>query len=261
MSSPINIQLFDPFKQVLADGQRLKFENGILTVEDSTVRRSTNAWIRFWTRGQYSQSAILNEMTKLYERAQQQLGMDEQRTHFITNFTTLKTRATTQNQRYEDKHPIIRFFKAKSFIDVAAIDAKFLKMDQAIVNATNQNIQTPSQNVQIKDQMNHAGLIESQKEADAIADRLRQERQTRLDMVNDNIAKLQHEIDELEANYPLNDELITRYQQEFKEQADGMSADEVLFHAEIRYGYAAELRCKKDQLKAEEIKLSLKTYY
>jgi hypothetical protein len=128
----INIKIFDPFTDVLASDERLKIIDGQLTMEKSEVRREKmTACARFWTRGQYSQTAILKKMGQIFRESKLN---DKSRQTFLNNFEQLKVKAEQQNKDFKDVNPILRFFEAKSFIDITAfsneiqeIDTKFLK--------------------------------------------------------------------------------------------------------------------------------------
>ncbi len=132
MSDPIK---FNPFTQTLQNTQRLRILNGELTVEDKAVRAGMSGWNRFWTRGQYSQTTILQKMGKIYKNTQDEL--DKDRDVFKLNFLTLEGRATAQNEEFKDVNSIVRFFEAKSFIDVASFHKKFQKIDDKITQAVN----------------------------------------------------------------------------------------------------------------------------
>ncbi len=175
----VNPAIFDPFKDVLADGERLRLKDGVLTVENRDVRSTQmSGWTRFWTRGQYSQSAILKEMGKLYKQAQNNLGEDEQRDTFIKNFATLEGRATAQNEKFKDVSSIVRFFEAKSFIDVASFHKKFQKIDDAIIQAVNDKRQAAARIARAEQQANFDA------QAKPITDKL--------ELLNEQLANLQN---------------------------------------------------------------------
>lgn len=125
-----------PFAQQLGDNERYRFRDGQLIIEDSSVRSSANGWTRFWTRGQYSQSAILKKMKKLYRKAEKQREQDNEchlTNVFLENYTKLIDRAKIQNDAFEGTSCIVRFFKAKSFISVSSHEDKLIEIE-AILN-------------------------------------------------------------------------------------------------------------------------------
>ena len=130
MSNSIN-RVFNPFEQTLADDERLRLQDGVLTVENLSARSSARSWIwLFFTRGQYSQKAILENMANLYSEAIKETtnlrhpfgrGRGNNLSYeFHDNYKTLISRASNQNDKFANVNCITRFFKAKSFIDLSA---------------------------------------------------------------------------------------------------------------------------------------------
>lgn len=111
----------NPFNHALADDERFRLKDGMLTIEKSTVRSNASAWTRFWTRGQYSQKAILKEMSKLYTAAKND-ELETKACHinntFLENYKTLVGRATKQNDECAKMNSISRFLHAKREINV-----------------------------------------------------------------------------------------------------------------------------------------------
>ena len=120
MTNPIEKSL--PFSQKLGDNERYRLKNGQLSVEKKS-ERSSNALIRFFTRDEYSQTAILKVMSNLYKEAEQQQLADK-KCHltmtFLENYQALTYRAIEQNAKYQNTNFIMRFFKAKSQIDLTS---------------------------------------------------------------------------------------------------------------------------------------------
>ncbi len=139
MGKPITTATnFNPFNHVLKDTERFRIKDGVLTVEDSTVRSNSSAWTRFWTRGQYSQSAIIKEMGKLYKAAKND-QLEDKSCHinntFLENYKTLVGRAITQNVACAKMSTISRFFNAKSAIDLDKAYAQIDQIDADLVEA------------------------------------------------------------------------------------------------------------------------------
>lgn len=190
MSNPIKEQKFNPFYVELDAGQRLRLKDGVLTVEDSTVRSSASAWTRFWTRGQYSQSTILKKMCKIYEDSQAGVDNDKKRNNFVKNFATLEGRATAQNELFKDTNSIVRFFEAKSFIDVASFHDKFQKVDDAVVQAAEKKLQAAEKKLQDKVK---AAEKKIQNEAKAAQKKLDERIAAQEKMAQDNLRKAEAE--------------------------------------------------------------------
>lgn len=136
--SVTNVAAFDPFTQVLAPDERLRLKDGQLIVEKSNVRSESSAWTRFWTRGQYSQSAILKEMSKLYKTAKKEQKEDHNshiNNTFLENYRTLVGRAITQNVECSKLNSLSRFFNAKSAINVDKAYSQIELIDKDLAEA------------------------------------------------------------------------------------------------------------------------------
>ena len=129
----INLVAFDPFTQQLAADERLRIKDGILTAEKSSVRSSARSWIwLFFTRGQYSQSAILKKMSKLYrERCFNKHPITRT---FSENYQKLIDRAKIQNKAFKNDHWIKRFFEAKSEIEIDSSSNIITKITKKLEN-------------------------------------------------------------------------------------------------------------------------------
>ncbi len=207
----VNPTAFNPFKDVLASDERLRLKDGVLTVEKSDVRSTQmSGWTRFWTRGQYSQSAILNKMGKLYKNLQNEMAEDEHKDHrntFIENFKTLEGRATAQNEEFKNVNSIIRFFEAKSFIDVASFHKKFQKVDDKITQAVNDKRQAEANEAQrLQDEADAAEAqirLQEQRQAQAEAARIARIEQQQADFdaqvkpITDNIELWKNQLETL----------------------------------------------------------------
>lgn len=111
---PIRSQ-FDPITHTIdPKNQRLCIKNGKLFVENVSKRKNASFLSRLFTRGDYSQSAILTKMNRLYQLSEKNNTLTPQ---FTQNYHFLVTKADQQNQRYQNIWSVIRFFKAKTHID------------------------------------------------------------------------------------------------------------------------------------------------
>lgn len=243
MSNSVNNHVFNPFTEVLAADERLRLKDGVLTVEKSSHRTEMNAWTRFWTRGQYSQSSILKEMGKLYKKAQEQIGEDEKRDTFLNNFETLKGRATAQNEAFKDTNSIVRFFEAKSFIDVTSPTERIQKIDTEILTQAENNRQRQAQEEQriLDDARRREEEMAAAQERMANETRMREqanqarenqriaEREARVQPIRDNIGLLTKELEELE-NCPLDVFIQNEFDRLVAEGGDPVTTREALDH-------------------------------
>lgn len=190
---------FNPLTQVLGENERLRILDGKLTVENSDFRKKEmSAWSRFWTRGQYSQSAILKEMGTVYKKAMNDGKSDQLNETFLTNYETLKGRAEAQNKAYEHEYAIVRFFEAKSFIDVTSADDKIKviksKLDDLKLQE-DQKKQAEAQGKKSADDLEEAKKkLEADKKAIAEMNRLREEKKAAEEHAK-NEAQIRLEID------------------------------------------------------------------
>lgn len=272
MSNSIKAQAFDPFKNELADGQRLRLVDGKLTVEDSTVRSSASAWSRFWTRGQYSQTSILKKMSKLYKGAQDQISGDvDKQSKFIKNFYNLENRANSQNEEFKNTNFLTRFFLAKSAIDVSSIRKKidtitlsFDQKRQAEAQAADQKLQAEAQAAQKKldeqiaaqQKLDQENLRKAQAEAakQAQEEQRLAEREAEIKPIKDKIEMLKNQIEELE-NCPMDEFLKNEFDRLVAEGRDPVKVQVALDHTgQMQYDHRT--KNLKFQLSAAEINLN-----
>lgn len=124
-----NNQEFNPFNHTLAADERYRIKGGKLTVEKSDVR--ANSWFKFFTRGQYSQSAVLKEMGRLYKAAKQEQNENNElhiNNTFLENYKTLLGRANKQNNDCSKMNAIARFFNAKTEINLDSAQTKIVEL-------------------------------------------------------------------------------------------------------------------------------------
>lgn len=145
----------NPFNHKLATDERFRLKDGILTIEKSDVRVNSNAWTRFWNRGEYSQSAILKHMGKLYKAAKND-QLEDKTCHinntFLENYKTLIGRAVQQNNDCEKMNSISRFFNAKSFIKTDKAVNKFNEIEQDLKKEEKARVEAEEQKAKEKEE-------------------------------------------------------------------------------------------------------------